>query len=449
MSRAVAALLLLALLPAAALAEDAAAPAPETVLTLDDAREQALAHNPELLSGALEVGIARENLDIARSAWLPSLDANITAAGAKGYGRRDGAPSTGLDPRLAAGAINAPSVYDRAAAGITLSQKLTDFGRTSSLIGGARSALESEQDRYEDRRQRLLLQVTADYFAAREAQSAVTATEKMLRERSLLQDQISLLQKNKLKSELDVGFASVSVDQARLLILQQQSEVDAALARLCSDIGVPAGQPLVLADDGTVIRAPPPLLDPLLTQARARRPELKSLREQLDAARSYAKAQDRLGNPTLSLIGSAGTVPYGDDRLPENYAAGAVNLSIPIFDGGRLRAEARTARLRAQQAADALADAELAVTRDVRVAWLDASSSYQGIAVTRRLRSNAEHALELAASRYYLGLSSIVELNRAQLNEMDAEIAHIRALYQYQVAIARLAYEAGGEVWTQ
>ncbi|MFI4979103.1 MAG: TolC family protein [Nevskiales bacterium] len=435
------ALLLFALLLAAPMAQ-----AQDAVLTLDDARRQALEHNPELQSDYQNIGVARSELSMARANYLPSIDADVTAAGSQGYGRRDGAPAGQLDPRLAAGAINAPSVYDRAAAGITINQKLTDFGHTGHLVDSARAALSSEQDRYEDRRQRLLLQVTADYFRAREAQSALQVANKVLKERSLLFDQISLLQKNKLKSELDTGFAGVSLDQAKLLLLQEQNAVDDAMAQLCSDIGIPASDSLVLADDGANEQAPPGELAPLLEQARDHRPELKSLAESLDAARSNAKAQGELGNPTLSLVGAAGTVPYGDTRLPENYIAGAVNLSIPIFEGGRLRAQANEAAFKAQQAADTLASAQLAMTRDVRMAWLGARTTYQSIEVSRRLRANAESALELAASRYRLGLSSIVELNRAQLNEMDAEISYVKALYEYQISAAQLAYQTGTRI---
>ena len=435
------ALLLFALLLAAPIAQ-----AQDAVLTLDDARRQALEHNPELQSDYQNIGVARSELSMARANYLPSIDADLTAAGSNGYGRRDGAPAGQLDPRLAAGAINAPSVYDRAAAGITINQKLTDFGHTGHLVDSARAALSSEQDRYEDRRQRLLLQVTADYFRAREAQSALQVANKVLKERSLLFDQISLLQKNKLKSELDTGFAGVSLDQAKLLLLQEQNAVDDAMAQLCSDIGIPASDSLVLADDGANEQAPPGELAPLLEQARDHRPELKSLEEGLDAARANAKAQGELGNPTLSLVGAAGTVPYGDTRLPENYIAGAVNLSIPIFEGGRLRAQANEAAFKAQQAADTLASAQLAMTRDVRMAWLGARTTYQSIEVSRRLRANAESALELAASRYRLGLSSIVELNRAQLNEMDAEISYVKALYEYQISAAQLAYQTGTRI---
>ncbi len=437
-----AALLTLALLLAAPLAQ---AEEP-SVLTLEDAKRQALEHNPQLQSDYQNIGLAQSDLSMARANYLPSIDANITAAGSQGYGRRDGAPTGNLDPRLAAGTINAPSVYDRAAAGIVVNQKLTDFGHTANLVHSARSALSSEQDRYEDRRQQLLLQVTADYFRAREAQSALQVANKVLNERALLYDQISLLQKNKLKSGLDVGFAGVSLDQAKLLLLQEQNAVDDAMAQLCSDIGIPASDSLLLADDGASELAPPGELALLLQQARDHRPELKSLEENLDAARANARAQSELGNPTLSLVGAAGTAPYGDTRLPQNYIAGAVNLSIPIFEGGRLRAQANEAAFKAQQAADALTSAQLDMSRDVRMAWLGARTTYQSIEVSRRLRANAESALELAASRYHLGLSSIVELNRAQLNEMDAELSYVKALYEYQISAAQLAYQTGARI---
>lgn len=422
-----------------------AAQAEELLLTLADAREQALECNPGLQADFQNIGLAQSELREARANYLPSITGEVTAAGSEGYGRRAGAnPNATLDPRLAAGAINAPSVYDRAAAGVVVNQMVTDFGRTNHLVDSARARVNAEQQGFEDRKQQLLLSVTADYYQAREAQATLHVAQQSLQERMHLFEQISVLQKNKLKSELDTRFAGVGVDQARLLILRARDQVDAALAKLCEATGLPADTTLRLSDDGSMSQQPPGDLAGLQQQAAARRPELQSLRQALAAAQDYAKAQNDLGNPTLSLIGAAGTVPYGDTRLPENYAAGAVNLSIPIFEGGRLRAQAGAARLRAQQAADTLSAAELRVAREVRVSWLDARATFQSIEVAQRLRSTAQQALQLAESRYRLGLSSIVELNRAQLNEIDAEIAYVRSLYDYQIAAAELSYQTGG-----
>jgi outer membrane protein len=413
-------------------------------LTLDEAKQLALEHNPELDAGGQDVGIARSELTVARSGYLPSVSASVTGVGGKAYDDHGSAAASSLAPRIAAGGLNASSVLDRAAAGIALNQLITDFGRTGHLVNSARSTLLAEQDRYEDLRQRLLLRVTADYYRALEAQSTLEVAQKSYDERKLLFDQIDLLEKNKLKSGLDVGFAGVNLDQARLLILRAQDEVASALAELSSAIGLPSPPELAPQPEDSPTAAPEAALEPLLQQALAR-PELKGLREASAAAHLYAKAQRGLANPSLSLVGVAGTAPFGDARVPQNYLAGGVNLSIPIFEGGRLRAQYEEAACRARQAADALGAAELAVTRDVRVAWLRARAEYESIGVAQRLRTTAGQALELAESRYRLGLSSIVELNRAQLNDLDAQIAYVRARCDYRIASAQLAYQTGGE----
>ena len=63
--------------------------------------------------------------------------------------------------------------------------------------------------------------------------------------------------------------------------------------------------------------------------------------------------------------------------------------------------------------------------------------------VTQQLLNQANQALDLAQSRYRLGLSSIVELSQAQLNQTQAQIAQASAKYDYEGAISALNYEIG------
>ena len=71
-------------------------------------------------------------------------------------------------------------------------------------------------------------------------------------------------------------------------------------------------------------------------------------------------------------------------------------------------------------------DLQNRVVQEVRIAWLDAKTSYQCLDLTGELLNQAAQALELAQSRYDLGLSSIVELSQAQLNKTSAEISSVR-----------------------
>jgi outer membrane protein len=83
--------------------------------------------------------------------------------------------------------------------------------------------------------------------------------------------------------------------------------------------------------------------------------------------------------------------------------------------------------------------------RDVRTAWLASNTAWRRVAVTDELVKQANLALQLAQTRYKLGLSSIVELSQAQLQQTQAEIGNTNAQYQYRLSLATLNYETGAQ----
>ena len=77
------------------------------------------------------------------------------------------------------------------------------------------------------------------------------------------------------------------------------------------------------------------------------------------------------------------------------------------------------------------------------MAWLDARAGYQRLDLANQLVMQATSALDLAETRYNLGLSSIVELTQAQLNKTRADIEQASARYDYQARTAALRYQIG------
>jgi len=120
-----------------------------------------------------------------------------------------------------------------------------------------------------------------------------------------------------------------------------------------------------------------------------------------------------------------------------------VNMTVPVFTGGRLQARAEEAQLRASALEQGLTEEEIRLQRDVRIAWLDARTAYRSIDVTQALLDSANRALELADSRYQLGASSIVELSQAQLQQTEAELANANARYDYLVRRSVLDFQVG------
>ena len=83
------------------------------------------------------------------------------------------------------------------------------------------------------------------------------------------------------------------------------------------------------------------------------------------------------------------------------------------------------------------------MTRDVRVAYLNATTAYDRMGLTKQLLDQAQLALDLAQTRYDLGLGSIVELSQAQLALTSAQIANSSARYEYQSQRVMVDYATG------
>lgn len=416
---------LFALLPLAALAAE------PRMLTLKEARELAIQNHPRISVADLRALAARQTVQQARSGYFPTLTANATAVGAS----QD-------NTRLAAGAINNPSVFERNAEGLSLTQIITDFGRTDNLTEAAKLRARAEATNALATRAQVEMQVDVGFFAAQQAHSVLRVAQQTVDTRQLLFDQVNALASNKLRSDLDVSFAQVNLADAKLLLERAQNDLEATFTQLTAQLGLRERQPFILVEE-PVPDGLPTNVDGLVSEALHSRPELARLRLERDAAGKFAKAEKALHYPTISAVAGAGVIPIHDSRLEDYYAAAGVNLSLPLFAGGLYSARQREAELRARAAEDTLREEENNVIRDVRVAWLRTTSALERIRITAQLAQYASRAFDLAQTRYKTGTSSIVELSRAQLNKTSAEIAEAAAKYEYLTQRSILEFQAG------
>lgn len=404
---------------------------PQTMqLTLAEAQRLAIQNNPQFGSAKLNAAAAHQVPNEFRANLAPTVTGLATGVGADS------------GSRLAAGALNNPVVYSRVAAGLAVSQLITDFGRTRNLVGSAALHAQAQDQQTETTRADILLEVSRAYFGLQRAEQVLKVAQKTVDARQLVSDQVTALEASKLKSMLDVSFANVNLADAKLLLVQAQSDIKSAAAELATAMGLPGQTAFVLSEEQT-----PPLLpdsaDPLIQAALQSRPELKDLRLELSSAERFAKAEHALNYPTVAAAGAVGVVPAGEQAVPGRYGAAGVNLTIPIFNGGLFKARQSEAELKAQAAQQNVRDLENRVTRDVRVAYLNARTAFERVGLTNQLLSQAQLALDLAQSRYNLGLSSIVELSQAQLNVTSAEIGAASSIYDYQAQRVAVDYQVG------
>jgi outer membrane protein len=292
------------------------------------------------------------------------------------------------------------------------------------------------------RRASVLLQVDRAYFDALRAQAILRVAEQTVAARQLVADQVTALASAGLKSTLDASFAKVNLSEARLLLVQAQNDAQASYASLSAALGAPQTANYELADE--------PLPDPpttdgasLIAQALRDRPDVSRERLAGQAQVRLADAERALWFPTISIIGAAGLSPFHQIGLTNRYSAVGVNVTVPLTNGNLYSARRAEANYRASAGQQNLQDLENLVARDVQLSWLNAQTAFQRLDLTNQLLAQASDALDLAQQRYTLGLSSIVELTQAQLNETRAQIEQATARYEYQARSAALRFQTG------
>ena len=399
-------------------------------LSLREAEQIAIQNHPQIQAAANLAAAAQAQVTQARSAYYPTVYGSLTGV--------DGEHNS----RIAAGGLNNPIIYERYSNGLTVSQLLTDFGRTHELVRSSDQRAQAQQENVVTTRAGVILQVDGAFYAVLRAQAVLTVADQTVQSRQLVSDQITELAKNKIKSGLDVSFANVDLAQSQLLQIQARDDLQSSYAQLSEALGYSDQRTFQLADESL---PPPPPADvaPLIQQALRDRPEMIGQRLDVQSAQNYATAERDLRFPTISALGVAGLTPYAEFPLGPRYAAAGFNVNIPIFNGHLYSALESEAAARARAENQYLRALQDRIVRDVQMAWLNANSAFQRLSVTDKLLAEASDALDLAQSRYKLGLSSIVELSQAQLNLTQAQIEQASAKYDYEAQTSALNFQLG------
>jgi len=404
-------------------------------LTVQDAEALALKNNPQIsvyhLLSLASGQVTRE----AKAAYYPNVYGSLTAVQPKDEGSR-----------IAAGYLNNPIVYQRAAGGVALAQLITDFGRTNNLVATATLRAKAADMNATATADQIRLAVDQAFYNALQANAELAVAQQTVNARQAVSDQITALYNNKLKSQVDVSFADANLAQAKLLLLDAQNTYQAALSTLSAVLGFPTQQQYELVESDTQLTPPPDAVAPLVDQAFSNRPEIAAQSYELQASQRFQKAERDLLLPSIQALGVVGRTPAsesvaGISPFTSWYGAVGVNVNIPIFNGFLYPARSREAAFRSQAESERLRDLKDSIANDVRTSWLNTQTAYSRIAVTQQFVDQTTLAVDLSQTRYKLGLASIVELTQAQLQQTEALIQFAAAKYQYRIAQAVLRFQ--------
>ncbi len=403
-------------------------------LTLDQAVGLALKQNTTAQIAVIQAAEAVQDKNVARAALLPQ--ANLDAS--------DSIRRTNLEANLGVRIPGFPQhvgplqVFQ---AGPSFSAPIFDltlwrrYQAQRSIANAAKATSLST-------REQVILLVVSQYIGTLRAVATVQAAGSRVDLAQALYNQATDLQKEGVGTGIDTLRSNVELQNEKQRLLEAEAERDTSLFALSRLLNLAPRQAIELGDSLSYFETPQPEVEQSIDEALSERQEWKALNDQIKAAESQKKQAWDTRLPALHVDGEWA---YQGTRLNNgiptyNYE---VALSMPLFTGGRIRAETVRAELEIRRLQEQQADLRNEIGLDVKNALINLTSARNQVQVANLGVKLSREEVDQARDRFRAGVANNIEVIQAQDSLARANDNQIAALYRFNQARADLARSVG------
>jgi outer membrane protein len=391
--------------------------APAQGQTLPDAVASAFSTNPQLEIERYRTDIARENLDLARSAGLPQV--NLSASGGYEYVDTNTVPNFGTGDRPIASTQ------------LQAIQPLYAGGRISAGIRRAKAGIDSADQTFDAARQDLILDVVTAYVDVRRDRETVAIRKNNV--------EVTGEQVRAAEDRFEVGVVT------RTDVAQAQARLEGARAALAGAEaalqGSEAFYEFLTGQKPGALAAPPPLpplpadVETAFANANENNPSILAAREDLKAAGAGVDVARADGRPQISVVGTAGLQEtWGDASRRDTNVSAVAQGRIPLFNAAKLQRE------QARRRVDAF---ETQVRAQVAQAWYSYTAANRAIEASRRQVEAAEIAYEGAKEELAVGVRTTLDVLDQEQQLFEARLSLVGAERDAYVAAHQLLRAVG------
>lgn len=405
-------------------------------LTLAGAVDLALKQNLDIQIAHIETASKQQDRSLARSELLPHASFETDAS----INRHNLKALLGIQIPIP-GVPHSIGPYEVVHFGPTFSAPIFDLTLIRQYQARGHRLLASRADEQTVREETVLLTVS-EYMAHLRAVASITAAQSRVELATRLANQAGDLLRDRVASKIDVSRAQVRLREEQQRLIDAKSEADTTVYALKRILNVPDSQQIEFADQQDFFHTPSLDLVNPLTTALAQRPELHSLDEGIKFAQSAHKAAMAESLPKFSFDGVWNLQGETFDTATPGYLY-LVRMSVPIFTGGRLRAEQKSTALAEQRSEKELAQERNEVTEQVRDGEVELRAALDQVELGRQQVQLANEEVSLSQGRFQAGVTDNIEVTAAQDSLARANDAEIGALFRYNIARAQLARAVG------
>ena len=295
---------------------------------------------------------------------------------------------------------------------------------------------------YREARDLVVLAVGNAYLQVNADAAQVSATQAEVNTAQALYQQAADQLHAGLSPRIDALRAQVELKSRQQQLLAAQNQLQTDKLKLARVIGLPSGQGFEVTDKTPYSPLEGINADEALTRAYANRPDFKSAEASVRAAEQSRRAIVAERYPTVGFGANFGDIGLS---LPNSHETFAIQgtLSIPVFQGGKVRGELLQADAALRKKKDQLADLRAQIDYQVRTALMNLKTAEDQVQVAKSNEDLANQTLEQARDRFKAGVADNIEVVEAQESVANADQTYISSLYSHNLAKVSLAQAMG------
>jgi len=371
--------------------------------------QKAIAGNISLQESLLRVLSAHEDVVSAAAAGLPTLSGNASYSreqlGIKGL-----LESNNIPPSISNKLSAATAPVDLFSWGFSSSWELDLFGRVRRSVEQAGATEQAQAEAANDALVMLESQVAQAYFQLRTAQQLAAQQQQDVKSDQLNLQLTQSRAAQGLTDDLDVQQAQTQLNTDAAQEPGYEKQVEQSMNQLAVLTGQQPGDLNAMLSTPEPLPANPDVIGiGIPSDLARRRPDIREAEDELHAATANVGVAVASFYPDISLTGSIGLrntdASYLANWSSLFYSAGPA-VSLPIFEGGKLTANLRTARLQQATAALEYRSTVLNALEEVEndlIAYRTDQVTASRVAATV---ASSALSLHLSLSRYQYGLDT-------------------------------------------
>jgi outer membrane protein len=407
-----------------------------TALSLGDAVDYGVRHNPRLARSAANIKQARAGEMIAFAPFLPEIVFQYQVAN---FGPLPVLPASTIVPATLGKGVNTFSVAEFGTQYI-----LTDFGRRSGKLGIARSTERINGLLHSRARQTIAYDVVSAYLQVLAAKAGVRVREEALEQARADRKDAEFRHRQGDIDSATLLEADVGVTRAESQLVAARQSVFDAMSLLNLALGRNSCGPISLIDINKQPKFARPL-DECLEIAIKGRDEIGVARQEMAAAAFGEQAARGEYLPRVFARAAAinlETVP----PLVHVWLGGVgVHAEQTLFAGGRVTGGLRAAQAEAEAAFAGIRIILQSVTNQVNIAYNAIATAQERVRLGEMELVQAHEQLRVVLARFRKGDAILSDVIEARTAYAQSELDHATSLYDYLVALSKLEYAHGGD----